>query len=131
MVHVYTNDTLEYIGSRKQVAEYIGISISTIHKMGMGKDIPLPHHAKCDYIIVNDVQFQKRYNFKGTPVHKSNVFNVGFETLVKGVKYRITNIETFGKRWIYTWNDDIKIITLGKLKSYNTLYHSLYRHIHS
>lgn len=129
MIKVYTDDALEFVGTRKQVAEYIGISISTIYKMGLGYDLPLPHKAKCDYIIINDMQFRKKYTRKIDINKMPASFVEGYQLQVLDKIYTLTKVETFGKRCLYTWDNNIRVITLGKVKSYNALYQSLYRNI--
>ena len=130
MVEVYTNGVLEITDNASNVAKHIGISRSTIYGMNRGEIYFLPEHAKCDYIIVRGYKHIKKPPTLTKNQARQVEIKIGLIiTINEDVRYKLTNIETFGSNTIYTYNHHLKVRAREPYKSYGSAYKALTRAI--
>lgn len=119
MYRVYNKGILEFTGGILEVANFLGISYQTIYKLRNGKSKEMPHWASCDTLVYKEFVYKR--------ADKNAVeYGVGYTLNVKGVEYKINNIEEREDDVIYTINN-FKIRALKPYKEYNSLYNAVKR----
>lgn len=124
-MEVYKDNVLVFVGSAKAVAEFIGVSASTIYNLRSGSIRFLPKKADCDMVVDGTYVWGKDEN---RLTNVPNKIDVGYSTVVKGKTYTITNIEKRGDNYIYQIND-YTIRAKKRIENYNTLYVAIKRKI--